>query len=98
MMKDCPSEFISRESVICGDDTFMSPIFCTPTNTCATATGHVWWMLNDSVACGSEKPTCAIVLPGAKGPVIVNMSPLALACGEEPCIIDAPAAPRGRRI
>jgi beta-phosphoglucomutase len=49
----------------------------------------------DSASCGSENPTCATVLPGGNGPVIVSMSPFALAFCDEPCIIDAPAAPVG---
>ena len=37
----CPSEFISRMSVSCFEAICMLPIFCMPTNTCATAAGHV---------------------------------------------------------
>ena len=96
MMNGWPSEFISRTSVSCGDDTCMLPIFSTPTNTCASAAGHVCANRRRSrrpAAARSRPARC--VLPGGNGPVIVSMSPCALAFGDEPCIIDAPAAPVG---
>ena len=67
-------------------------------NTWAIAAGHCWRMEIDSPACGSVNPTCAIVLPGGNGPVIVSTSPCTTTFGEDPCITDAPAAPVGSSI
>jgi hypothetical protein len=49
-------------------------------------------------ACGSEKPACTIVFPGANGPVTISRSPWTLALGDDPCMIDAPATPVGNSI
>ena len=86
---------MSRVSVSCGDDICIAPTFSAATNNCASATGHFCSTTVAAPACGSEKPTCASVLPGANGPVMVRMSPRTDADGDDPCIIDTPDAPVG---